>query len=418
MRKRFYIGFALICILGLIFSVSGGALAYDNYHNPIRVLLTTVSSSPSVTINSGTYQVINSSGTVTSTVSSGSVLLPAGSRLSSVDGTGKFSYGSYQYRGDLTYSGGYVVNTIGLNEYLYSVVMIEIGGYAPSLAALEAQAVASRNFACLKLRTPRSTYYDIYCTTTDQAYRGYTGEIKDNAGTAISDQLIQRVRQAVDATKDQVMYYDGTLVNAVYMANAGGTTESAVNVWGGSYGYLQGISCSWDSLPFVGDTGSYQSLKMPTSYEWTVTLSFADLASKLGYSGTITDVTVSHEGCVSGYAKTVTVTGTKGSVTYKGTEFRSKLGLKSANLDIIVGKSVAAYQTLSLQYVTSSSFSSTFSTSGKMVTINGRGYGHSVGMSQWSACVMAYEGKDYWYILNYFYNQNQNNGKLTLETYH
>ena len=111
------------------------------------------------------------------------------------------------------------------------------------------------------------------------------------------------------------------------------------------------------------------------------------------------------------------VTGTGGAKTYSGSEFRTLLGLRSANLDIVVGKSVAAYKTLSLQYVTSSSFAATFSTSGKMITIYGRGYGHSVGMSQWSACVMAYEGKDYRYILNYFYNQNQNNSNLKIETY-
>lgn len=414
MRKRFYIGFALIFIFGLIFSVSGSALAYDNYHNPIRVWLADSGSAPSATVISGTYHVLNSGGTVTSTFYAGdTVTLSAGYRLSSEDGNGHFKYGSYEYRGDLTYNGGYVVNTIGLEQYLYSVVMLEIGGYAPGVEALKAQAVAARNFACLKLKTPRkAAYYDILCNTSDQVYRGYSGESYETAVGA-------RVRQAVDATKDQVVYYDGTLVNAIYMANAGGCTENVENVWNGdSCGYLQGMSCPWDSLPFVGDAGSYQSLKMPTNYEWTVTLSFADLASALGYSGTITDVTVSHEGCVSGYAKSVTVTGTKGSVTYKGKDFRAKLGLRSANLDIIVGKSIAAYQTLSLQYVTSSSFASTFSTSGKMVTINGRGYGHSVGMSQWSACVMAYEGKDYWYILNYFYNQNQNNGKMTLETYH
>jgi SpoIID/LytB domain protein len=113
----------------------------------------------------------------------------------------------------------------------------------------------------------------------------------------------------------------------------------------------------------------------------------------------------------------VTVKGTSGAVSYSGSTFRSKLSLRSANLDIIVGKSVAANKTLTLQYVSSSTFSSTFTTSGKMITINGRGYGHSVGMSQWSACVMADEGKDYRYILNYFYNQNQTNNNLKIDKY-
>lgn len=404
---------ALVIIFGLIFCLGGNALAYDGYQNPIRVYLNETSTAPGAAVTYGTYQVLNSGGTVTKTVNAGSsVILAAGEKLSSVNGYGRFRYGSYEYRGDLTYKGGCVVNTIGLEQYLYSVVMLEIGGYAPGDEALKVQAMASRNYACLKLKTPRNAaYYDILSSTSDQLYRGYTGESYDSA-------VGGRVRQAVEATAGLVMYYNGTLVNAIYMANGGGCTENAENVWGGSYPYLQGVSCPWDALPFEGDAGSYKSMKMPTSYEWTVTLSFADLAAKLSYGGTITDVSVSHGGCVSGYAKTVTVTGTAGSASYSGTTFRSKLGLRSANLDLVVGKSVAAYKTLSLQYVTSSSFTATFATSGKMITINGRGYGHSVGMSQWSACVMAYEGKDYRYILNYFYNQNQNNGKLTFEPYH
>ncbi len=411
--RKYYLLSALVLILGLIFCLGGNALAYDGYQNAIRVYLNETSTAPGATVTYGTYQVLNSGGAVTKTVNAGSaVTLAAGERLSSVNGYGRFSYGSYEYRGDLIYRGGYVVNTVGLEQYLYSVVMLEIGGYAPGDEALKAQALASRNYACLKLKTPRNAaYYDILNSTSDQAYQGYSGESYSSAVAA-------RVRSAVDATAGLVMYYDGTLINAIYMANGGGCTENANNVWGGTYPYLQGISCPWDALPFEGDAGSYKSMKMPTGYEWTVTLSFADLAAKLGYGGTITDVTVSHGDCVSGYAKTVTVTGTAGSASYSGTNFRGKLGLRSANLDLVVGKSVAAYKTLSLQYVTSSSFAATFAASGKMITINGRGYGHSVGMSQWSACVMAYEGKDYRYILNYFYNQNQNNGKLTFETYH
>lgn len=402
---------ALILILGLIFCLGGNVLAYDGYHNPIRVQLASTGTALSVKVTSGTYTVINGSGTATATVSAGgSTTLPTGFRLSSNDGNGRFQYGSYEYRGDLIYNGGNAVNVVGMEQYLYGVVMMEIGGYAPGLEALKAQAVASRNLACYRLQNPRSSaYFDIYSSTSDQAYHGYSGESADTPVGA-------RVRAAVDATKDQVMYYQGTLVQAYYMANGGGHTEAAAIVWGGSYPYLQGVSCPWDALPFVGDSGSYKSMKMPTGYEWTMTFSFADLASKLKYNGTITDITVDHD-TVSGYAKNVIANGTNGSVTYTGESFRSKLSLMSASFEIIITKSVAAYKSLSLQYVTSSSFSSTFSTSGKIVTINGRGYGHSVGMSQWSACVMAYQGYNYQYILNYFYNQNQNNGNLIFKSY-
>ena len=111
------------------------------------------------------------------------------------------------------------------------------------------------------------------------------------------------------------------------------------------------------------------------------------------------------------------MTGTAGSKTYTGTQFRSLLGLRSASFDVVVAKSVAANQALSAQYVSLDNFSRIFSASGKMLTIYGKGYGHGIGMSQWSACVMAHEGYTYNQILNYFYNQNKNNGRLVIRQY-
>ena len=407
-KRLFCFSFLIICCLTLL--GNSGVMAYDSYHAPIRVKIGTASSA-SITVTVGTYQVKNSAGAVSSTLSSGgTAVLTEGMSLSSVDGGGRFSYGGTEYRGDLRIAGGDAVNTLGMEEYLYSVVMKEIGGYSPDVEALKAQAVACRNYAYRKKELPRDADYDVLSSTSDQAYGGYTSERYDTA-------VGKRVREAVNGTRDLVMYYDGSLVAAYYSANAGGSAENAENVWGGSEPYLKGISCPWDSYPFSGDAGTYVSMKMPTGSEWVYTISFADLTAKVPSVGTVTDVTVSHEGCVSDYARTVTVTGTAGSKTYTGTQFRSLLGLRSASFDVVVGKSVAANQALSAQYVSLDNFSRIFSASGKMLTIYGKGYGHGIGMSQWSACVMAYEGYTYNQILNYFYNQNKNNGRLVIRQY-
>lgn len=410
MRKRisFCFGFLVLCFM--IFGMCGEAMAYDGYHHPIRVKIGETSSA-TVTVTYGSYQVKNNAGTVVSQLNgSGSATLSQGMMLSSVDGNGRFRYGDTEYRGDFTVSGGNAVNRLGMDAYLYSVVMKEIGGYSPGVEALKAQAVACRNYAFRKIEAPRDPVYDILNTTSDQAYGGYTAERCDTA-------VGERVRMAVDETCDQVMYYDGALIAAYYSANAGGSTENAENVWGSSFDYLKGIACPWDHLPFAGDAGTYTSMKMPTSSEWVYRISFADLAGKITSLGTITDVTVSHEGCVSDYAREVTVIGTAGSKTYTGSQFRSLLGLRSAAFDVVVGKSVGANRALSLQYITSADFADVFQTAGKMLTVYGKGYGHSVGMSQWSACVMAYEGYTYTEILNYFYNQNQTNGRLVFKSY-
>ena len=358
--RLFCISFLLICCLLFIGSV--GVSAYDGYHAPVRVKIGS-GSSASVTVTAGSYQVKNGSGTVISVLSGGGTAsLTEGMTLSSLDGSGRFSYNGTEYRGDFTVAGGNAVNRLGMEEYLYSVVMKEIGGYSPDAEALKAQTIACRNYAYRKKESPRDVNYDLLSTTSDQAYGGYTAERYDTA-------VGYRVRGAVDATRDLVMYYDGALINAVYSANAGGSTENAEIVWGGSYDYLKGIECPWDNYPFSGDAGSYVSMKMPTSSEWVYTISFADLTAKIPSVGTVTDVTVSHEGCVSDYARTVTVIGTSGSKTYTGTQFRSLLGLRSAAFDVAVGKSVAANRAMSLQYVSFDDFTAALSASGKMLSI-------------------------------------------------
>ena len=398
--------FIIIAVFGFLCFFSLDALGYS-YENPLRVRIGD-STGATVTVTSGSY-LLSPTGR---TVSAGAaVILTSGTALSSLDGQGRFLFEGTEYRGDIANRNGNIVNTLDLEKYLYSVVACEIGGYAPAEDALKAQAICSRNFAYRKKQSPRSSDYDILNNTSDQVYKGFSGEKYDSA-------VALRIRNAVDETADKVMYYDGMLVNATYMANAGGATEDAGIVWGGKYPYLKGVLCPWDSQPFVGDAGTYVSLKFPTSAQWTVVLSFADLAKKVSGIGTITDVSVDHTGSVAGYAVKVTVTGTGGTKSYKGTEFRSLLGLRSACFDVVIGSSVVGKRALSAEYVGSAAFASTFAVSGKTLTINGRGYGHNIGMSQWSACVMADKGYRYYEILDYFFNQGKNDGRLTLTAYH
>ena len=67
-----------------------------------------------------------------------------------------------------------------------------------------------------------------------------------------------------------------------------------------------------------------------------------------------------------------------GNKTFTGVKIRSLLGLRSADFSINI--------------------------SGGTVTITTKGYGHGCGMSQYGANEMAKQGKDYIYILNYYYS--------------
>ena len=112
---------------------------------------------------------------------------------------------------------------IPMEDYLCGVVGYEMSNSFP-LAALEAQAVAARNYAAKKLSTQASRSYDVVDTSTDQVFKGYNSS---------QGQVIQAVKN----TAGLVLYSGSTLASCSYTASNGGQTEATKNVWGGSLSY-------------------------------------------------------------------------------------------------------------------------------------------------------------------------------------
>ncbi|MBW6457597.1 MAG: SpoIID/LytB domain-containing protein [FCB group bacterium] len=112
-----------------------------------------------------------------------------------------------------------VVNRLDMETYLYGVVPSEIGVASPP-EALKAQAVCARSEAMIGLETGKyaGAYYDLTSDVMCQVYSG-TGKAND------------AVRNAVDATKGEVLTYGDTIISAYYASNCGGHTESIENVW-------------------------------------------------------------------------------------------------------------------------------------------------------------------------------------------
>lgn len=130
-------------------------------------------------------------------------------------------YGTCTYLGNMTFDvhEGYVraVNTLPLEQYLYGVVPHEMSDRFP-VDALKAQAVCARGYAVARCSKYGSRAYDLVDTSKDQVYRGYASK---NA----------RAIAAVDATKGQVLTYEGDIIEAYYSASNGGQTERTGNVW-------------------------------------------------------------------------------------------------------------------------------------------------------------------------------------------
>ena len=251
------------------------------------------------------------------------------------------------------------ITNINLEDYIIGVVAAEMPA-SFELEALKAQAVAARTFAMYKKET-RNLDYDLIKGVKDQAYKDNKTLLAQWKVNFFTNYL--KIRQAVEETQGQVLTYNGEVINAFYFSMSNGYTENCELVFAQDLPYLNSVSSKWDN----------ESLN---NYSYTINFSKEDFCSSLGItcdSVEIQDITKSD----SNRVLTITIN----NQTFKGTEMRSKLGLRSTDFDIVMNESG--------------------------VTITTRGYGHGVGMSQYGANGMAKEGYSYEEIVKYYYQNTE-----------
>lgn len=438
----------------------------------IRVGLGTGFTSAQVRVYSGIYCLIDTAtnsvlaegggGTVWNVAPLGSVVMvsspsdnaPVAAAALLVQAQGQpavFSINGTLYRGDLmvkTSSGGNsltAINLIDLEQYLYGVVGEEIGYNAPE-QALKAQAVACRTYAAARLTAQASASWDVGVGTSTQTYAGFAAESKPGFAS---------VKAAVDATEGQVIYYQGSLIEAYYHSNAGGHTENSENVWYQAKPYLRGVPSPWDEYALTCRPQDPEDWPART-YEWKKTLSLGQLQraiddyaafhpeAKIGnLQEIIPDRTAKDGGStVSGRATSVILVGEEETVVLPADVARSIFGLNSTCFEISADSRVSVLSAVPGLAVRDAQAlvaldgsgnasrlngeSSTFwvegaggetrqlSKTGASMIFSGRGYGHGVGMSQWGAWGMAVSGYSYQDILEHYYNQDRKDGRLMI----
>ena len=136
-------------------------------------------------------------------------------------------HGTCTYLGNMTfdvYEGRLRArNQLPIEQYLYGVVPHEMSNSFP-VEALKAQAVCARSYVMGYCSRYATRSYDIRDTSSDQVYRGYASKNT-------------RAIAAVDATKGQVLTYEGNIIEAYYSASNGGQTERTGNVWENDFPY-------------------------------------------------------------------------------------------------------------------------------------------------------------------------------------
>ncbi|HEY2201406.1 MAG TPA: SpoIID/LytB domain-containing protein [Solirubrobacteraceae bacterium] len=206
------------------------------------------------------------------------------------------------------------IHTIALETYVRGVVSAEVPASWP-LAALQAQAVASRTYALTA--HAGGSKFDVYADTRSQVYRGVAAETPQT-DTAITD------------TAGQVLTYEGHPAITYFFASSGGSTENVENAFPGSAPepWLHGVADSYETK----------------SSSWKLNISFATAAARLKglVKGTFSGIEVLKRG-VSPRIVSAAVLGTRGATPVSGPELAGRLGLSStwAYFSVQNGKNVS-----------------------------------------------------------------------------
>lgn len=250
------------------------------------------------------------------------------------------------------------VQNMELEKYIIGVVLQEMPAEF-ELEALKAQAVVARTYT---MRRQESGYkHQTASVCTDPSCcQGYCSEEQYilRGGTQVE---IDKIIQAVVATKGQVLTYNEKLIDATYFSCSGGVTEDAAAVWGADVPYLQSIeSPGEEAATHYTDTVSYTTEKLSQLLGVSLQGMQKDLVSSITYTN-------------GGGVDKIKI----GGKEFTGTQLRKLLNLHSTAFSISV--------------------------IGNIVTITTHGYGHRVGMSQYGADAMAVNGSSYAEILAHYY---------------
>jgi SpoIID/LytB domain protein len=195
---------------------------------------------------------------------------------------------------------GATVHRIPLERYVRGVVSAEVPAEWP-LAALEAQAIASRTYALTA--HAGGSKFDVYSDTRSQVYRGAAAE------TA-------QTNAAVAATAGQIVTYAGRPAITYFFASSGGMTENVENAWPGSEPrpWLRGVPDPYDS--------GAQS-------HWRLSLSFHAAAARLRglVKGSLRGIEVLKRG-YSPRILSAAILGSAGTTLLSGLELAARLGLQ------------------------------------------------------------------------------------------
>ena len=266
-----------------------------------------------------------------------------------------------------------VINQLSIEDYVKGVLTKEmpIGTGEQNFEALKAVAICIRTYAINRIKEG-NTLFDLFKDARDQVYGGLDSE------HPLSN-------KAVDETRNLILEYNGEPAIIYYHSTCGGKTESAENVF------------TREEVPYLKsiEDGDPPYCSISNRFSWEEIYENDVFIKRLIDANLLDDGNYSIEGVninsrfSSGRVNELEIilndqTGSESSVKIYGNSIRNIL--KTAD------GSMGLWSTLF-----------DIDQSGSKITINGKGFGHGVGLCQWGAIGLSRAGKSYKEILDHYY---------------
>lgn len=258
------------------------------------------------------------------------------------------------------------VEEVELDTYLLNVVSAEMPA-SYEIEALKAQAIVARTYTIHKIKNVVKHENADVCDSSlcCQAWMSKENRLsrwEEN----VREEYWKKIEEAVNTTKGKYIIYNGEVINSFFHSNSGGMTELPINVWGGSYPYLQIVETSGEE--------AY------SGYSSELRMSKDEFVEKMFTKYDDFEINFEDENCIkilenneSNRVKKIKI----GNKELTGVETRNLFGLKSAKFLFEITESEIIFS----------------------VT----GYGHGVGLSQSGSDSLAKQGYDYSYIIKHYY---------------
>ena len=320
------------------------------------------------------------------------------------------------------------INRLDVEDYLSSVITSEMSATS-SLELLKAHAVISRSWVLRPIISPstgtdkpdlsdpdrhvvwyeRDAHegFDVCADDHCQRYEGITRRDEHPEAAA-------NVQKAIDATRGQVLMYDGKVCDARFYKSCGGATELFENAWANEhYPYLEAVRdeigtplpdltieenaqafirtspsayCNTTDARVLSQVLNNYDQETKDFYRWTVQYTAAELSE------------IIRERSGIDFGEILDLVPIKRGPSARLYEMK----IVGSKRTMVIGKELEIRKWLSKSHLYSSAFVVDRNEQGDFI-LTGAGWGHGVGLCQIGAAVMADKGYTYEQILAHYF---------------